>query len=78
MSAPHVSGMSALTLEDYPHYDQTKMEKTLKNAAHGNPLPCDGALTWDLIFGLYYFEWYGTDYGAGFLMSDEVLKAAKQ
>ena len=77
MSAPHVSGMAALALQDYPHYDQTKMEKTLKIAAYGNPLPCDGSWAYDPWYGVYHFDWYGTDYGAGFLMADQVLKAAK-
>ena len=77
MSAPHVSGMAALTLEDYPYYDQATMEKTFKNAAHGNPLPSDGSWAFDPWYGIYHFEWYGTDYGSGFLMADAVLESVK-
>lgn len=77
MSAPHVSGMAALSLQDAPHHNQAKMEKILKNAASGNPLPCDGSWVYDPWYGVYHFNWYGTDYGAGFLMADQVMKATK-
>jgi hypothetical protein len=77
MAAPHVSSIAAMILQDHPDYNQYKMEKTLKNAAHGLPLPADGALAYDVPGWLYYFTWYGTDYGAGFLQADAALKAAK-
>ena len=54
------------------------MEKTLKNAAYGSPLPCDGSFAIDFPPEYYwYFTWGGTDYGAGFLQANEALKAAK-
>ncbi len=77
MAAPHVSGIAALVLQSYPNVDQATMQHILKNAAHGAPLPCDGSWAWDPWYGVYHFEWYGTDYGAGFLQADAALKAAK-
>lgn len=76
MAAPHVSAIAAMVLQDYPDYNQYKMEKTLKNAAHGLPLPADGALAFDFPGVPYYFTWYGTNYGAGFLQADAALKSA--
>lgn len=78
MSAPHVSGIAAMVLQDYPWVDQDTMEFILKNAARGLPLACDGALAWDTPFWMYYFTWYGTDYGAGFLQADAALKSARR
>jgi hypothetical protein len=52
------------------------MEKILKNAAHGLPLPADGAWVYDPWYGLYHFEWKGNDYGAGWLQADAALKSA--
>ena len=81
MAAPHVSGIAAMVLQDYPGYTQSKMEKTLKNAAHGSPLPCDGSFAIDFLYDgepiYHYFNWYGTDYGSGFLQANEALKSAK-
>ena len=78
MAAPHVSSIAAIVLGDHPEYTQSKMEKTLKIAAAGLPLPSDGALAIDFPPDyLYYFTWGGTDYGAGFLQADAALKAAK-
>lgn len=79
MAAPHVSGIAAMVLQDHPNYNQYTMEKTLKNAAHGLPLPADGAFAIDWPIGpfYWYFTWGGTDYGAGFLQADAALKAAK-
>jgi subtilisin family serine protease len=77
MAAPHVSSIAAMVLQDHGGYDQSKMEKTLKNAAHGMPLPCDGSLAYDVPYAPYYFTWDGTDYGAGFLQADAALKSAK-
>lgn len=77
MAAPHVSGIAALVLQSYPNIDQATMHHILKNAAHGSPLPCDGSWAYDPWYGVYHFDWYGTDYGAGFLQADAALKAAK-
>jgi len=75
MAAPHVSGIASHILEQYPDTDQSKMEKILKNAAHGNPLPCDGSWALDP-WGYYHFEWKGGDYGAGWLEADDALFSA--
>lgn len=77
MAAPHVSGIAAQVLQEHPEMDQASMESTLKKAAAGLPLPCDGSLAYDFPGYLYYFEWKGRDWGRGFLQADEALKAAK-
>ncbi len=77
MAAPHVSAIAAMVLQEHSDYNQRKMEKTLKKAAHGLPLPADGAFAIDFPPNYYwYFTWGGTDYGAGFLQADAALKAA--
>jgi len=76
MAAPHVSGMASLVLEEYPDVEQAKMEKILKNAARGLPLPADGSWVWDPWYGLYHFEWSGNEYGAGWLQADAALISA--
>ncbi|NIQ07740.1 MAG: S8 family serine peptidase [Candidatus Korarchaeota archaeon] len=73
MATPHVSGIAALYQQSHPDVSQETLEWILKHAARGFPLPCDGSWAWDLRLGFYHFEWYGTDYGAGFLQADEVL-----
>jgi len=70
MSAPHVSAIAALTLENNPGMEQAAMETRLKKAAKGNPFPADGAvISW---FGGNYFfiPWSGGDYGSGLLTAD--------
>jgi subtilisin family serine protease len=74
MSAPHVSGIGSHILQLYPDTNQFEMESILKNADHGNPMPCDGSWALDP-WGFYHFEWKGTDYGAGWLTADEAIKA---
>jgi subtilisin family serine protease len=75
MSAPHVSGMAALVAQEIPYVEQKGMERILKNAAHGNPLPADGTLGLDP-WGYYYFEWSGNEYGAGWLKGDQAVFVA--
>ena len=77
MSAPHVSAISALLLQKDLETDQKTMEKTLRTASAGLPLACDGSWVFDPWYGLYHFEWYGTDWGKGFLQADEAFKALK-
>ena len=76
MSAPHVSGIAALVLQSYPSISQGTMEKSLKNAAHGFPLPADGSWVYDPWYELYHFEWSGNEYGAGWLQADAALTSA--
>ena len=76
MAAPHVAGIAAIVLGENPHLSQYQMEFVLKNAAHGTPLPCDGAWVFDPWYGVYHFEWFGTDYGAGWLTADRAMSAA--
>ncbi|UCE43465.1 MAG: S8 family serine peptidase, partial [Candidatus Bathyarchaeota archaeon] len=76
MSAPHVSGMAALVLQSYPSFGQKAMEAILKNAAHGLPIPSDGSWVYDPWYGVYHFEWFGNDWGSGFLQADTALFAA--
>jgi subtilisin family serine protease len=77
MAAPHVSAISSLLLENNPEISQAKMEKTFKIAASGLPLASDGALAYDVPGWPYYFTWYGTNYGSGFLQADAAFKALK-
>ena len=76
MAAPHVSGIASLVLEEYPDVEQANMEKILKNAARGLPLPADGSIVYDLWYGIYHFEWSGNEYGAGWLQADAALISA--
>ena len=76
MSAPTVSGIASLVLQSYPSINQGTMEKTLKNAAHGLPLPADGSWAYDPWYGYFHFEWSGNDYGAGWLQADAALISA--
>ena len=80
MAAPHVSGMAALVLQDYPDTWQYDMEFTLENAAHGNPFPSSTAI---VAFpyvpeGYYTATWKGGDYGSGFLQADQAMRSAKK
>ena len=73
MAAPHVAGMAAIVLGEYPHLGQYQMEFILKTAARGIPLASDGAWVYDPWYGLYHFPWYGRDYGAGWLTADRAM-----
>jgi len=77
MATPHVSGMAALVLQSHPKMRQDTMESILKTAAAGLPLPSDGSLAFDVPGYLYYFEWFGKDWGGGFLQADAALKVAR-
>ncbi|MFB0522255.1 MAG: S8 family serine peptidase [Candidatus Bathyarchaeia archaeon] len=72
-ATPHVSGIAALVLQSYPKMRQETMEDILKTAAACLPMPSDGALVFDIWYGLYYFEWFGGDWGNGFLQADKSL-----
>jgi subtilisin family serine protease len=76
MAAPHVSGIAALVLQSYPSTRQRDMEKILKAAAAGLPLPNDGSWVYDPWYGVYHFEWFGIDWGKGFLQADAALRSA--
>jgi len=76
MAAPHVAGMASVVLGEYPHLNQYQMEFVLKNAAQGLPLACDGAWVYDPWYGVYHFEWFGDDYGAGWLTADRAMARA--
>ncbi|MFP3985215.1 MAG: S8 family serine peptidase [Candidatus Bathyarchaeia archaeon] len=76
MSTPHVSGIAAIILQHHPHFNQYAMEFILKNAAYRIPLACDGAWVYDPWYGLWHFEWFGTDWGAGWLQADKAMFVA--
>jgi subtilisin family serine protease len=76
-ATPHVSGMAALVLQSYPKVRQDTMESILKTSAAGLPLPSDGSLAFDVPGYLYYFEWFGKDWGRGFLQADTALSFAQ-
>ena len=73
MATPHVSGIAALVLQSKPYLDQYSLEAILKTAAAKLPLPSDGSWAWDPWYGVYHFEWYGNDWGSGFLQADNAL-----
>ena len=79
MAAPHVSGIAALVLQDYPDLTQAGMHQILSVASSGCPMPdvhgvaVERGATWYWVD----YEWWGTDYGAGFLTADMALKKAK-
>ena len=77
MSAPHVSGIAALVLQDYPYTCQWKMEKILKLAALRLFMYWREAWVFDPWYGLFLFEWEWDDFGAGFLQADTALRIAK-
>jgi len=73
MATPHVSGIAALVLQSKPYLDQYSLEAILKTAAAKLPLPSDGSWVYDPWYGVYHFEWYGNDWGSGFLQADNAL-----
>lgn len=73
MSTPHVSGTAALVLQSYPKIRQETMEDILKGAAAGLVLASDGSWVYDPWYGVYHFEWFGIDWGSGFLQADSAL-----
>ncbi len=76
MAAPHTSGIAALVLQNHPKTRQEDMEQILKTAAAGLPMASDGSLALDVPGWLYYFWWYGKDWGSGFLQADTALFVA--
>lgn len=75
MSAPHVSAIAAMLLQSNPLLGQADVERALRQAGRGQPLPADGAIVAFPFAEPYYFleDWLGGDYGAGFLRADYVV-----
>lgn len=75
MSAPHVSAISAMLLQSNPSMSHAEVERALRQAGHGQPLPADGAIvSFPFIAeGAYPATWKGGDYGTGFLKADYVV-----
>jgi subtilisin family serine protease len=75
MSAPHVSAISAMLLQQNPSMSHAEVERALRQAGHGQPLPADGAIVSFPFIpeGAYPATWKGGDYGAGFLKADYVV-----
>jgi subtilisin family serine protease len=79
MATPHVAGVAAIILHDYPQFNQADMEYVLKKAATRIPL----ASNTKYVPGDYasvglgpYFKWTDHDYGCGWLTVDNAMKAA--
>jgi len=78
MAAPHVSAIAAMLVGSEPSLSHETVERRLRNAGHGNPLPADGAVVF-YPFGdptlppFYSASWSGGDYGTGFLQADHVV-----
>jgi subtilisin family serine protease len=75
MSAPHVSAISAMLLQQNPGMSHADVERALRQAGHGQPLPADGAVVAFPFIpeGGYTADWDGGDYGTGFLKADYVV-----
>lgn len=75
MAAPHVSAISALLLQSQPGLNQAQVERALRMAATGNPLPASDAVVAFPFEEPYFYTatWQGGDYGKGFLQADQVL-----
>jgi subtilisin family serine protease len=75
MAAPHVSAIAAMLLGAEPSLSHGEVERRLRNASHGEPLPADGAIvSFPFISAGYYpANWKGGDYGTGFLQADRVV-----
>jgi subtilisin family serine protease len=75
MAAPHVSAIAAMLLQSEPTLSHGAVERRLRNAGHGSPLPADGAIvTYPFAEPFYYpASWKGGDYGTGFLQADYVV-----
>ena len=75
MSAPHVSAIAAMLMLDNPGMGQAGVERALRQAGHGDPLPADGAIVRFPFIpeGYYPADWDGGDYGTGFLQADQVV-----
>lgn len=78
MAAPHVAGIAAVVLGEYPDLAQAEMEAILVNAAAGTSMPSGTATVafpfeepWE-----YTATWGGGDYGKGFLQLDQALDKA--
>ncbi|MBN2044420.1 MAG: S8 family serine peptidase [Anaerolineales bacterium] len=78
MAAPHVTGISALVMQDHPELFQADLEAILRNAATGTPLPAADAIVAFPFEEPYYYisPWDGGDYGKGFLTADEAITVA--
>ncbi len=78
MAAPHVTGMAALVLEQFPGVDQVGMENLMRNAAAGTPLPANDAIVYFPYSNPPYYSatWGGGDYGKGVLQADAALQSA--
>lgn len=75
MSAPHVSAIAAMLLQQNPSMSHAEVERALRQAGHGQPLPADGAVVAFPFIpeGGYTADWDGGDYGTGFLKADYLV-----
>jgi subtilisin family serine protease len=75
MAAPHVAAIAAMLVGSDPTLGQTEVERMLRQAGHGQPLPADGAVVTYPFDDPYYYlaSWLGGDYGTGFLKADYVV-----
>jgi len=75
MAAPHVSAIAAMLLQSEPLLSHSAVERRLRNAGHGSPLPADGAIVAYPFAEPFFYSasWKGGDYGTGFLQADHVV-----
>jgi len=74
MATPHVAGVAAIIVHDYPQFNQADMEYVLKKAATRIPMASDGAFVYDT--SPWIFKWVDHDYGNGWLTVDNAYLAA--
>jgi len=82
-AAPHIAGIAALVLQDYPKLNQFAMEALLKGAGLFIPLTklfqqTNSAIVYDTFSGtLLTYTWTWKDYGTGFVTADNALMLAR-
>jgi subtilisin family serine protease len=82
-AAPHIAGIAALVLQDYPKINQCGMEIVLKTAGLFNRLTKGfeaerSANVFDTFSGtVLTYTWTWKDYGAGFVQADDALCIAR-
>lgn len=82
-AAPHIAGIAALVLQDYPKMNQFAMELVLKTAGLYNRLTkcfeqSRSADVFDTFSGtVLTYTWTWKDYGTGFVQADAALDVAR-
>jgi subtilisin family serine protease len=79
MATPHVAGVAAIIVHDYPQFNQADMEYVLKKGASRIPLASNTKYVWGDYYAVGegpYFKWTDHDYGTGWLTVDNAMMVA--